>query len=356
MTATNGALVFKAGAVAYDTIRKHGFSEELIGTIVGASGGAKWLVLSQIDRVLLRRVAPKLEGPVHLLGSSIGAWRFACYSQRDPVSAIERFEEAYVEQSYSDNPDTDEITRKSREILETILDGDGAQDVLAHPTFRNHIMTVRAKHLTATDAKPALAAGLLLAMTANLLYRPALGAFFSRALFYDRRDRPPFFDVKGFPIHHIALTDNNLADAVIASGSIPMVLRGVRGIEGAPEGTYRDGGVIDYHLDMPTAGADRIALFPHFFEWLKPGWFDRQLSWRSVDPRHFERTLLICPSSDFIASLPGGKVPDRTDFVRMTQSERVRVWRDVVRRCRALADELNEALETGRLAAKLQAM
>jgi|GEM_PF-5605763 len=46
LTDKSRALVFKAGKSAYDEIRRHGFSEETIGTIVGASGGAKWLVLS----------------------------------------------------------------------------------------------------------------------------------------------------------------------------------------------------------------------------------------------------------------------------------------------------------------------
>ncbi|HUD97546.1 MAG TPA: hypothetical protein VMO24_08380, partial [Woeseiaceae bacterium] len=56
-------LRFKAGAGAYQDIRKRGFAEERIGTIAGASGGAKWLVLSQLDRVIVDRVLPRLAGP-----------------------------------------------------------------------------------------------------------------------------------------------------------------------------------------------------------------------------------------------------------------------------------------------------
>jgi hypothetical protein len=192
------------------------------------------------------------------------------------------------------------------------------------------------------------------AMAANLLHRRLLGGFFSRGLFFDARDRPPFYDVGGFPIDHIALSEKNLKDVVIASGSIPMVLEGVRDIHGAPPGTYRDGGVIDYHLDMPTAADDRISLFPHFFDWLKPGWFDRQLAWRKVKPAHLDRTVLICPSPEFIARLPDGKVPDRTDFVRMSTERRIELWREVVDACKELADELNDVLEKGQLAARLK--
>ncbi len=354
MTKHGSALVFKAGATAYDTIKTHGFSAASIGTIVGASGGAKWLVLSHIDRVLLERVVPKLEKPVHVLGSSIGAWRFACYAQADPVAAIDRFENAYVEQRYSERPDAAEITQKSRDILDLVLGASGAPEILSHPTLRTHVMTVRSRHVTASDSRPVLAAGLLLAMTANLIHRRALGAFFGRALFYDARDLPPFYGTGGFPIDHIPLSQKNLSDAIIASGSIPMVLKGVRGIHGARPGTYRDGGVIDYHLDLPTAADGRITLFPHFFDWLKPGWFDRQLSWRRVNPAHFDRTLMICPSDEFIAGLPERKVPDRTDFVRLSEARRIAVWRDVIDRCRQLADELTDVLERGELPARLE--
>ena len=344
-----GALLFKAGAVAYHSIKNNGFAAEQIGTLVGASGGAKWLVLSQIDRVLLTELVPHLRGPVHLLGSSIGAWRFACYAQRDPVSAIERFEQAYLTQSFSDKPNTDEITGKSREILAEILGDTGVADILAHRTLRTNVVTVRSRHLLASESRPVLATGLLLAMAANAIGRRLLGGFFERAVFHDARDPAPFLSVDDFPMHRIPLSEANLADAITASGSIPMVLNGVRNIAGAPGGMYRDGGVIDYHLDLATAAAPRFSLFPHFFSLLKPGWFDRQLGWRTVNPVNFERTIVMCPSPDFIARLPGAKVPDRTDFVTYPQDERVRVWQSVLDSCVELADELNDVLANDRI-------
>ena len=81
-------LRFRAGPGAYSDIRQRGFAAERVGTIAGASGGAKWLVLSQLDRVIIERILPKLAGPVHLLGSSIGAWRFACYAHASPLAAL----------------------------------------------------------------------------------------------------------------------------------------------------------------------------------------------------------------------------------------------------------------------------
>ena len=348
------SLLFKAGPGAYEDLKRRGFAEERIGTIAGASGGAKWLSLSQLDRVIVSRILPKLTGPVHLIGSSIGAWRFICYAQASPLEAIERFERLYLDQSYSSKPDAAEISRVGREMILKILGDGGIEEIVSHANLRLNIMTVLCRRITATDIRPLLAAGLLAAIAANAVSRRSLGLFFSRALFFDRRDLPPFFNASGFPLQRIRLTADNLVDAVVASGSIPMVMRGVRDIHGAPHGTYRDGGIIDYHLDIQTSDPDRLTLYPHFFDWLKPGWFDRQLPWRRLDPQHTDRTIVVCPSSEFISRLPNGKVPDRTDFVNFTTEERLRIWKQAVDQCRELADELNDVLDKGQLAARVQ--
>jgi hypothetical protein len=352
----NEVLTFRAGPAAYADIRKRGFAAERIGTLAGASGGAKWLVLSQVDRVILERLVPKLSGPIHLVGSSIGAWRFACYAQADPLRAISRFESAYVEQSYSDNPDRDEITARTRSILHDILGESGASEIINHQQFRTHILTVRSRLLTSSDSKPLLGAALMAAAAANALSRKSLGTFFGRGLFYDPRALPPFYNVAGFPLHRIQLTVKNISDAVLASGSIPLVLSGVHDIHGAPAGIYRDGGVIDYHLDLPLSETERFTLFPHFFDMMKPGWFDKHLAWRRMTPANVERTIVVCPTPDFIRSLPNGKVPDRTDFVRLLPADRMRIWWEVIDRCRYLADDLNDVLEHDRLAARLESL
>ncbi len=348
------ALRFKAGPSAYKEVRQRGFSEERIGTIAGASGGAKWLVLSQLDRVITERILPKLSAPVHLLGSSIGAWRFCCYAQSSPGEAIERLESAYLGQTYSAKPDAAEISRKSRQILEVLLGESGPHDIVRHPLFRTHIMTVRSRFLTASELRPLLAGGLLAAAAANFVSRRSLGAFFRRSLFYDPRDLPPFYYASGFPLDRIRLTEKNLVDAVMASGAIPLVLQGIRDIDGAPAGIYRDGGIIDYHLDLPLSDADRLTLFPHFFEQLIPGWFDKKLSWRRLQPKHTDRTILICPSAEFINGLPNNKIPDRSDFATMSPQLRVKVWRSVVAACEQLAGELNDVLDNDRLPARLE--
>ncbi|MEL7187563.1 MAG: patatin-like phospholipase family protein, partial [Pseudomonadota bacterium] len=128
-------MTIKAGEGALDSLKRDGFDISRIGTIAGASGGAKWLSLSQLDRAILATVVPRLKGPVHLIGTSIGAWRSSCYAQNDPLAAIERFEEAYVEQSYSEKPGINEITAKSREIMGIVLGDTGVDEILSNPVF-----------------------------------------------------------------------------------------------------------------------------------------------------------------------------------------------------------------------------
>lgn len=348
------SLLFKAGPSAFAEVQHNGFAADQIGTIAGASGGAKWLVLSQLDRVIAERIVPQLVGPVHLIGSSIGSWRHACYAQADPLAAIDRFESAYLGQSYTQKPDMAEISAKGREILEQLFGEEGIAEVMSHPVLRTHIMTVRSGFLTASESRTRLGIGLSIAAAANFVSRRALGAFFSRALFYDARDLPPFFNDRQFPLETITLTEKNVVDAVAASGSVPLVISGVENIDGAPPGVYRDGGVIDYHLDLPLAVPGRLTLFPHFFDRLIPGWFDKKLRWRKPDPKHVDRTILICPSPEFVSRLPNSKIPDRTDFASMTEEQRKQCWCETVSACRELADDLMDVLDRGALSARLQ--
>ena len=350
------SLTFKAGAGALKSIKTHGFDISSIGTIAGASGGAKWLVLSQLDRAILKNLVPKLQGPVHLLGTSIGSWRFACYAQQDPLAAIERFETAYIEQSFSEKPDIPEITAMSREIIDLVLGANGVEEILTHPVFRTHVMAVRSRHVLASESRGLLGLGLLAAASMNFVSRKTLGLFFERALFYDPRDLPPFFDAVGFPLQQIELGARNLEDAIVATGSIPFVLSGVRDIEGATPGVYRDGGVIDYHHDLPHSAAERLTLYPHFYDRIVPGWFDKKLGWRRPHPEHVDRTVLISPSEEFVSRLPNAKIPDRSDFIKYTPAERIKAWRECTNACKELADEFSEILEKDQLAACLQSL
>ena len=274
--------------------------------------------------------------------------------KHDPLAAIERFEHAYLDQSYSLKPSREEITAKGREILEIILGERGVGEILSHPVYRTHIMTCRSRNLTAAEHPAVLGTGLIAAASINALYRPALGAFFERALFYDDRDIPPFYEARGFPMRQVRLEERNLADAVAATGAIPLVLAGVRDIAGAPKGMYRDGGIIDYHLDIPHSDNGRLTLYLHFIDRIIPGWFDKHIKWRKPDPVNSDRTIIVSPSAEFVARLPNKKIPDRHDFVNYEAEDRLHAWHTTVSMCDELADEFREVIETGQLGARLQ--
>jgi hypothetical protein len=72
--------------------------------------------------------------------------------------------------------------------------------------------------------------------------------------------------------------------------------------------------------------------------------------WRRASAANFARALVLAPSPDFVASLPYGKIPDREDFVRLGDAERIRAWRTVRAASERLGDALRELLATGRLA------
>lgn len=333
-------LAVRAGPGALAHLEREGLQAKDIRMMVGASGGAKWLSLIGLDHALLRTIVPQFNDGVHLLGSSIGTWRFACYAQPDAKAALRRFERGYIEQTYSDNPDTDEITAVGRRMVAQMLGEGGIANAVQSERFRLHIMTAKSHGLVASERKIPLLMGLTAAMLANRISRQWLGKFFTRALFSDPRDSAPFHTADDFPMQRVALTEDNLIDAILASSAIPLVLNGVRDLKGAEPGTYRDGGIIDYHFDVPLSSSTGITLFPHFYEHLTPGWFDKRLKRRRPKPDHLDRVILLSPSPEFVAGLPNGKIPDRQDFKTMAPDERRKAWRYVVDESERLGEEL----------------
>jgi hypothetical protein len=344
-------LSFIAGPGALRIIRDEGLNPDRVSVMAGAAGGPKWLILGGIDRCLSDFFKHRTK-PLYLLGSSIGTWRFAALAQSNPAAAIDVFEKAYLNQSYSAAPTTGEVTAVSQEILDAYLPDKSRSGILQHPYFRLNILSVRSRHILAKESRAVIAAGMALATLTNLASRKSMGLHFERTLFSDGRDDPPFYNMDGFPIHHVTLSEENLKQAVMASGSIPMVMKGVKDIPGAPSGTYRDGGMIDYHIDIPfDPDPDHIVLYPHYTDSIIPGWLDKHLSWRRISKRNMNNVLIVCPSKDFIAGLPFGKIPDRTDFMKFKgrDSERLDYWRTAVKGGALLGEKLYEALASKKI-------
>lgn len=331
-------LLLFAGKKALPRLREQGLKPEDIEVIAGAAGGPKWLVLNGLDRALFFQWFRSTRKPCFLIGSSIGSWRFAAIAQG--AEAYDRFEQAYITQRYSDHPSPAEVTRESARIMDKFLDSAGVETVLNHPVFRMNLLAVRCRGLFRREGRRALIPAIFLAASANAISRKTLKLFFSRTLFYDPRTIPPFFNMNQFPLQRTALSTLNLSRALLASGSIPLVMEGVLDPAGATPGMYRDGGLIDYHLDLPF-GAQGMVLFPHFRARIIPGWLDKMLPWRKPEAANMEQVVLLCPSQAFIERLPGGKIPDRDDFTfyRGRDEERILAWKRVIEAGRMLGDE-----------------
>jgi len=141
----------------------------------------------------------------------------------------------------------------------------------------------------------------------------------------------------------VQLDEDNLIPALKASGAIPLLMQCEPSIAGAGEGPFWDGGIIDYHFTLDPAPDDGLVLYPHFCAQLTPGWFDKKLRARTGSPE-LSNLVLICPSDDFLASLPYGKIPDRGDFRSMPPEQRVAYWEICIRESQRLAEAFHELI------------
>ncbi len=338
-------VTFRAGTKALEHIRINGFNLDDVSVLAGAAGGPKWLILSGTDRHLCTLFPRKRKRPLYLTGSSIGSWRFAAYAQENPLSAMERFLDIYLEQRYSEKPDTAEISRVTERMMDEFLTDRDIDSILSHPSMRMQFFAVRSRGIIRSDYPPFLLAGLLFAASANFFNRGLLSLFFRQTLFYDPREEVPF--MQGECFEKVSLTHHNFRKALMASASIPLVMKGVSGITGAPGGVYRDGGMVDYHLDVPySVDTGSIILYPHYTDMIIPGWFDKPYPWRRANHNNMERVLLLSPSEKMIEKLPLEKIPDRNDFLlfKGNDSERVKYWNKVADESRRMGDEVMEVL------------
>lgn len=352
------SFVIKAGPKALALIRDEGLRPERIRVMAGAAGGPKWLVLYHLDRLLRSSFFNERSQPLHFIGASIGAWRFAALSQPDPIAALDAFREAYIHQTYRTVPTAAEVTAESRRVMDRYLADAAVPEILAHPWCRLNLLSVRCRHLTAMENKTGMLLGLAAAMVSNLIGRRHLSLFFERTLFHDPRGLPPFADRDAIVFARTALRADNFKDALLASGSIPLVMKGVADIPGASPGIYRDGGMIDYHLDLPyTLADDELVLMPHYTDTIIPGWLDKKLTWRGPTAAHMANVVLVAPTRDFVRQLPNAKIPDRDDFRLYFQKDRERfaAWEQVVAMCRPPAEAFMELVASGRIRDKVQA-
>ncbi len=340
---TGRALTIYMGQAAAQRVAECGWSASLFSLLLGASGGPKWFILAPLDRVLFGSFLQQSDHPLSTLGSSIGSWRNSCLALEDPAAAIARLEAAYLAQEYSsERPAIAEISEASRGIIMHMLGESGGKELLTNRRIHTHIVTARGRGAAGASPGPVLASAMAAAALGNSVDRRLLRLAFQRVVFHSSGPAKPGLSLEDFKTSYVRLNPDNLPRALHASGAIPFVLSGERDIPGAPRGQYWDGGIIDYHFDLAQYRGEGLVLYPHFRADITPGWFDKFLPWRRRSPDTLDRLVLLCPSREFVASLPHGKIPDRNDFRRFSHSDRVRYWQNCIARAQELADEFAE--------------
>lgn len=342
------------GDKAKEEIEKKGFSAALVKMMLGASGGPKWLILSELDKYLLNDFFVDRKEALHLLGSSIGSFRFACYAHPRGVDALRDFRDEYIYMghAYQEMKDVKKgrelNTKLSVEIVEKSICSSPAdiREIINNPVYKLNFITTACKGLGNSELKLPLAMGMAAAGVANVLSRKTLQYFFDRSLFYTD-SCSPFFHLDDLPTERIALNEDNFTRAILASGSIPLATYGFQGLsEKRPKRVYRDGGLIDYHFDIPTSLDEGIILYPHFYDFALPGWFDKLRKSRQVQAQHYERIMMISPSTELIEKLPYKKIPDRNDFKKMDFKQRVKYWQQVVDMGKYMAEGFSDYIST----------
>jgi predicted acylesterase/phospholipase RssA len=346
------SLSFYAGPKALAHLRQHGLRAQDIAIIPAAAGGPKGLIFQALDQWLFGQWLPSAARERTLIGASIGAWRLAAACHADPAAAFQRLGDLYCEQRYPPKPSPQLVSDVCCKLLEDFIGGHESE-ITAHPHYRLQLLTVRGRRLLkAPNLKFIAMTGFTMAAFANIASRARLARHLERVVVSDTRD--PAFWLKAkfdaFNTHFVPLSSDNVAAALLASGTLPLVMKPVRDIPHAPHGAYWDGGLIDYHLALPysrVAGnpAGGLVLYPHFTEHIVPGWLDKPLPWRRAglgeNRDWLDNVLLVSPSRQFLQTLSRSKLPDRRDFLYygVNHDFRIQNWKLAISEGQRLRDD-----------------
>jgi hypothetical protein len=300
------------------------------------------LGIAGLDRFLFGDFLRRSTHPMHLIGSSIGSWRHAALATPDPLAALGKLHNRYLNQYYDaadTRPSTEKVGRLCEWILDGYLDADAYTFLCDHPRFRSHVVTARGRGPNSSSHPVPQGLGMVLAALSNMLHRQFLEPWFQRVVFSSHGPGGLDFEFEDFSSLHAPLTAGNARAAILASGSIPFLMPGERDIDLAPAGHYWDGGIVDYHFDFGNHLGESLVLYPHFRADITPGWFDKFLPWRRADAALLDQVVVLCPSTEYLARLPHGKIPDRGDFRKFGHRERVAYWQATMDASDALGEE-----------------
>lgn len=336
------------GSKARDALLHNGGSPDSFRLLVAASGGPRWIGLVSIDRCLKKFVSQRdRKNPLALLGASSGAWRMAAMACLDKGESYEDLVHEYVEQSFEGSPTPREVSEVCRAYLRRVFSPQRVLKILSNPRFQLNFTTalIRQENPSQiTVVKDALASCL-----ANAFDRRLLKWVIRRCLFSVLPHptlSPLGEDWDALGAERVALGPENFYQALMATGSIPLVLEGESSIPGSPSGHHLDGGWIDYHFEIESPGP---ILYPHFDPNPIPGWLDKFPPYRKITRRARENLCLILPSEELLALFPTQDYPCREDFHKYPNAIRVKLWRETLEVAKRVESELMACLESGQL-------
>ena len=338
------SLTIRAGHLARQLIEKEGLQASFVDTIPGAAGGPKGIGIQGLDQAIFGDFFAQAPQRRTLVGSSIGSWRFASIAAWGAKAGTQRLSELYTHLYFHKKMSRQEVGNICRDMLIDLIEGK-EQQLVEHPDYHLTVISVKAQHIFQSDKSLPLLASVAGIIGSNALARKHNRLFMQRVI--SQPATGPQFKVEDdFVTHYQTLNLSNVTPWLMASASIPGVMAAVRDIPDAPKGSYRDGGLIDYHIDLPFE-SQGIVLYPHFTDSITPGWFDKILTKRKANPENHARTLLLSPSAEYLQSLPLGRLPDRKDFTLkgLDQKQRIQMWNQCVAESQRLGDEFLEMVE-----------
>ena len=353
-----------AGSEAYRHVRTNGLSPEDISAVFGASGAAKWLAIVGLDQSIFSDWLPRSSQSIDLYGTSVGAFKLAAAAQQNAGAVLTQLADAYIAQDYVDKDIATQVVIETERVINSFLGDSAIDEILNNSRFNYHCGTTLCRGWLGSSNPTKQKLAMVNSLCRSLLGRGFHHSLFDRCVFHSGETTAAYSGNDGFRTHRIPLSRENIFFAVQASGSIPVLMPSVGDIPGAPPGTHCDGGVLDYHpVPSNLSQSDHqsgkgFVLYPHFYSYLKEGWFDKFWPWRKAVASQLSRTIILAPSDKFVASLPGGQIPNRQDFRRFEKNdqERIRRWKRAVERSIELGEAFLQLAESGEVAAHVELM
>lgn len=354
-------ITVRAGLSAYRRIQAEGLSPDMISAVFGASGAAKWLAITGLDQAIFADWLPQRQAnhPITLFGTSVGAFKLAAAAHHHPRQAMDRLALAYIAQNYDTEPTqkitAEKVSQETDRILTELLGADhaGAYEILSNPDYRFACGAIRCHGSLNRSSSAAQKWAML-----SGFFKTLFGSHnkdYERAIFADPRlGAERFVAQDHYPIRLTPLTPASLPQALLASGSIPVYMQGVR-FANDPEHLYRDGGLLDYH-PVPQnllRPARELVLYPHFYPYIVEKWFEKYVAWRRCPAHKLDQVVLISPSPTHVQALPYGRIPDRQDFRRFAHNDNARIlrWQHAVTASQELGAAFLDLCKSGEIAA-----